>query len=47
MIVVIMTNLVLRCNLENEILVPISSIVQYPMEPTNIKVPIINKIKYT
>ena len=41
MIVVIMTNLVLRCNLENDILVPISSIVQYPMEPTNIKVPII------
>ena len=44
-IVVIMTSLVFRRNLENENLVPISIIVQYPIEPTNIKVPIINKIK--
>ena len=43
--VVISTSLVFRCNLENEKLVHTSNIVQYPIEPTNIKVPIINKIK--
>ena len=44
-IVVMMTSLVFRCNLENEKLLAKSIIVQYPIEPINIKVPIINKIR--